>query len=264
MEFINSRDNKTIKHISKLIKSSRYRSRENEFTVEGIRLCDDALRSDAKIVCLIYTESAYKKYTDKIDSFISASDRSYIVSDGIFSSICDTKTPQGVLFVVKALDKTELMGKINKENGVILALDSIQDPANLGTILRSAEAFGVDNVVLNSRCCDIYSPKVLRGSMGAVFRVNFFVTEDLKGFICDFNKNGTSYAAVLDSTSRELTDIVFDDNTLIAIGNEGNGLDKDIIDSCKCNLYIGMKGQAESLNASVAASIILWEVSKSI
>lgn len=264
MEYINSKDNRTVKHISKLVKDSKYRKRSGAFTVEGIRLCDDAIRSKINIDTFIYTEDAYRKYKDKIDAFIPYCNRVCICSEHIFSSICDTKTPQGVLFVIKALDKCECSGKMNKENGIVLALENIQDPSNLGTILRSAEAFGVDRIVMSDNCCDIYSPKVIRGSMGALFRIEFEILNDLPKYINDFNSCGTSYAAILDRDSKHLKDMTFEGRSLIAIGNEGSGLTEDTSGACSEHLFIDMKGSAESLNAGVAAGIILWEMSKYI
>ena len=125
----------------------------------------------------------------------------------------------------------------------------MQDPVNLGTILRTAEALGVDLVVLTRDCCDIYAPKVARGSMGAVFRLPFHITDDLPGLIERFNAFGISYAAVLDETSVSLNDCTFE------------GAPKTI-KACTHRLYIPMRGDAESLNVSAAASIILWEMTK--
>lgn len=262
MDYITSKENKIYKQISKLNKASKYRKSEGFFVVEGIRLCDDALRSGAQIETCLFTKSMYDKHKDKIDSYMSCVKSSFCCENSIFSGVSDTKTPQGVLFVVKTLDKSPYVGKINKYNGIILALESIQDPTNLGTILRSAEAFGVENIVLSEDCCDIYSPKVVRGSMGAIFRTNFEIVSSLCSFINEFNCVGASYAAILDDEAKKLSETKFDKPCCVVIGNEGNGLSTDTINACSNKIFIDMKGQAESLNASVAASIILWEMSK--
>lgn len=259
MEFITSKDNKRIKSIKKLISSSSFRREEHRFTAEGLRLCDDALQSGAEIDAAFFSESFFEKHPDFVDRAKSVASSCFLLKNSIFSTLCDTKTPQGVLFVIKTLDKTPDFDKMNK-NGKVVVLDNVQDPANLGTILRSAEAFGVDLVVLGSDCCDIYAPKVIRGSMGAVFRQRFVITDDLPGFIRRFNAFGTSYAAVLDRESTPLSACDFSSSTLCAVGNEGNGLSEAVIAACSRKVFIPMKGGAESLNVSAAASILIWEM----
>ena len=261
MDIIKSKDNKNIKYISKLGTSAKFRREEQKFVVEGARLCTDAVKSSADIDIFVYSESAYSKYNDIVKSIAKVAHNTICVDDRIFCALSDTKTPQGVLCVVKTLDKQSYFDKI-RENGIIVALDNIQDPSNLGTILRSADALGIDMVVLSSDCCDIYSPKVARGSMGAVFRIPFLITDNLAGFINKFNEYGTSYACVLDESAVTIDKVTFKSPVISVIGNEGNGVSQPVIDACKSKLYIPMKNNAESLNAAVAASIIMWEMIK--
>lgn len=261
MDIIKSKENKTIKYIGKLISSSKFRREEGRFVVEGVRLCEETLKNDINVDILLVSLSASDKYSEIIYKLKSISHTTLIVDDRIFSGLSDTKTPQGVLCVVKTLDKQSYFDTIIK-NGIILALDNIQDPSNLGTILRSADALGVDGVVLSRDCCDVFSPKVVRGSMGAVFRIPFIITDDLAGYIKDFNSYGTSYACVLDDTAVTVNETEFVEPSLSVIGNEGNGVSKAVIDSCSKKIYIPMHNNAESLNAAVAASIIMWEMVK--
>lgn len=261
MDIIKSKDNKTIKYIGKLLSSSKFRRDEQRFVVEGVRLCEEVLKNNADVDYLVFSQSALNKYADIIDNLSSVSSHKLCVDDRIFSGLSDTKTPQGVMCVVKTLDKKSHFDTI-KQNGIVLALDCIQDPSNLGTILRSADALGISAVVLSHDCCDVYSPKVVRGSMGAVFRIPFFITNDLPAIIGDFNKYGTSFACVLDETAVQVNDVKFSKPVLSVIGNEGNGISKAVIESCTHKLYISMKNNAESLNAAVAASIIMWEMVK--
>ena len=261
MRRISAKDNRLIKHISKLSKSSKYRVQSSEFIAEGARLCEDAFLSDCDIALLIISDFARGHYSSTIKRLENKARNSYIVSDSLFSKISDTKNPQGILCVIKTLDNPTLFDKI-KSNGKFLALDNIQDPSNLGTILRTAEAVGIDGVILSSDCCDIYSPKVVRGSMGAVFRLPCRVTETIADFL-NSHKDIVSYAAVVSSNAQKLTEIDFTENTVCAvIGNEANGLKQSTLDACSCSFTIPMKGRAESLNASVAASIIMWEMVK--
>lgn len=261
MELITSKDNKRIKTVKKLISSASFRREEHRFTAEGLRLCSDALQSGADVDAAFFSEEFMEKHPDFVARTKSVVSSCFLLKNSIFSTLCDTKTPQGVLFVIKTLDKTPYFDKMNK-NGKVVALDNVQDPTNLGTILRTAEAFGVDLVVLSSDCCDIYAPKVIRGSMGAVFRQPFLIADDLPAFIRRFNTFGTSYAAVLERDSTSLTQCDFSAATLCAVGNEGNGLSDDVIAACSRKVFIPMKGGAESLNVSAAASILIWEMIK--
>lgn len=261
MELITSKDNKRIKTIKKLISSASFRREEHLFTAEGLRLCDDALKSGVDVDSAYFSEGFAQKHPDFVERTKSVIPSCFLLKNSIFSVLCDTKTPQGVLFVIKTLDKTPDFDKMNK-NGKVVALDNVQDPTNLGTILRSAEAFGVDLVVLSRDCCDIYAPKVIRGSMGAVFRQPFLIADDLPAFIRSFNEIGTSYAAVLERDSAPLSECGFSSATLCAVGNEGNGLSDPVIAACSRKVYIPMKGGAESLNVSAAASILIWEMIK--
>ena len=259
MDIIKSKDNKTVKYISKLISNTKFRKEESRFVIEGTRLCEDAVKSGACVETLVYSASAFDKYNGIISRISDIADKTVCVDDRIFCALSDTKTPQGVLCVVKTLDKLSHFDTI-KNNGLLLALDNIQDPSNLGTILRTADALGISGVVLSSDCCDIYSPKVVRGSMGAVFRIPFYITDDLSKFINDFNGYGKSFACVLDDTAVSLSEVNFSAPALAVIGNEGNGVSCDVINSCQSKLYIPMHNNAESLNAAVAASIVMWEM----
>ncbi len=257
---ISSKDNPLIKHIIKLNKSSKYRRVNGEFIAEGLRVCRDAALSDAKISALIITDSAQDKYAEDTALLSDKADKTYVVSESVFEHICDTKSPQGVLCIIKTLDNPFLFGKI-KSNGKFLALDNIQDPSNLGTILRTAEAIGIDGIIMSADTCDIYSPKVVRGSMGAVFRVPYTVVSSIAEFLSE-HKELNSYAAVVDSDAYSVTEIGFTEPCVAVIGNEGNGLKPETVESCDKKITIPMKGRAESLNASIAAGIIIWEMVK--
>ena len=261
MEYISSKENKKIKYIKKLLSSSSFRREEGFFAVEGLRLCEDALRSSVFIAFACFSEDFAQKNPGFVEKTKGFEIECFLIKNSIFCAISDTKTPQGVLFVIKRLDKTPDFDKI-KDNGKILALEGIQDPVNLGTVLRTAEAFGAEAVVLSENCCDVYSPKVTRGSMGAIFRLSIIIVPDLPDFIGKFNVFGQSFAAVLDSGSKSLPDCDLSGPALAVIGNEGSGLTEKTIAACSEKLYIPMRGEAESLNAAVAASIILWEMVK--
>ena len=253
---ITAKDNKTVKNIKKLITHSKYRKEQGLFVVEGIRLCTDAVRSNAEIESFLFTDEALKKHPDVVKMLESCAKNTYKLSPNVFSVLTDTKTPQGVICVVKALDNELQFDTINNK---YVLLQNIQDPSNLGAVLRSADALGFCGVILTSDCCDIYSPKVCRASMGAVFRVPFMICEDECDFVRGFNKIGTSYAAVV-RNGVSITEFDYTGNSLLCIGNEGNGLTDSIVKACTNPVTIPMKGNAESLNAAAAAGIIMWEM----
>ncbi len=260
MTFISSKDNQNIKNAVKLKKSAKYRCKTQSFVAEGVRVCYDAMLSNAEISAFFVTEEASQKNNSKYSELEKYADKTFVVTPEIFSLISDTETPQGFLCVIKALDKINLFDTI-KNGRKFLALDNVQDPNNLGTILRSAEAFGLSGIVMSSDCCDIYSPKVVRGSMGAVFRLPFMTCNSIADFLSE-NPTLNSFAAVVDSDAEPITNVSFNDTCIVVVGNEGNGLKNETIKACKHKITIPMNGKAESLNASTAASIIIWEMIK--
>lgn len=259
MEQISSKENKRIKYLKKLSSSASFRREEGVFVAEGLRLCEDAIKSGVSVISAYCSESFCEKNSGFMRKASFCAKEAFVLKDHLFAAVSDTKTPQGVLFVIKRLDKSLDFDKI-KNNGKVLALETVQDPVNLGTILRTAEALGIDAVVLTRDCCDPYAPKVVRGSMGALFRLPVMITDDLPALIERFNAFGVSYAAVLDKDSVSLSECAFEGAALTVVGNEGNGLTRETIRACTHQLYIPMPGGAESLNVSAAASIILWEM----
>ncbi len=258
MRYITSKDNSIIKNTAKLINSSKFRKQSGLFVCEGLRICYDAMLSGAKIDSVFVTQQAVDKYGEKLSKIIKYADNCFTVSLQVFSHISETKSPQGVLCVIKTLDKSGQFDTI-KDNGKFLALDNVQDPNNLGTILRSAEAFGIDGIVLSEDCCDVYNPKVVRGSMGAVFRLPFTIYKSISDFLFD-NPRIKSYASVVDPNAMSVKTVNFKAPCVIIIGNEGNGIKSETLNSCSERITIPMSGKAESLNASAAATILIWEM----
>ncbi len=259
MQRITSKDNPTVKHIAKLIKNSAYRSDCSQFVIEGVRLCTDALDSNINIATVIVSDFALEKYSLQVERLVEVCESTFVFSDKLFSQISDTRSPQGILCVCNISAK-----KFNIDaKGVYLALEHIQDPSNMGTILRTAEALGVKGVILTEDCCDIYSPKVLRGTMGAVFRLPIHICKNMVQAVKELNsKNVTTIATVVHSNAVFVTSLTDNEKQLCAvlIGNEGNGLQLETINQCAIQATIPMLGRAESLNASVAASICMWEI----
>ena len=176
--------------------------------------------------------------------------------------LSDTQTPQGIFCICRRLDNRLPLGKI-KRNGRYLLLEDVQDPGNLGTIVRTAEAFGIDGLFLTAGCCDLYNPKVLRGSMGGVLRLASARTEDPSGLLACLREKGLSaFACVADAGARPVQQTRLGEGCVCLIGNEGAGLRPETAALCDERITIPMKGRAESLNASIAAAIVLWEMTR--
>lgn len=258
MREITSKDNSLIKYTARLQSSAKLRREDKRFVSEGLRVSLEALNGGVEVETLFVTDDALSKHKNELKPLIDASREVYRIPQKLMGSICDTKSPQGVVCVLKALDNNIDFGTINNK---YILLESIQDPSNLGTILRTADALGVSGVIMTDDCCDIYSPKVCRGAMGALFRVPFVHIPDAPSFIEEFNKAGNSFAAVVRNAS-QLTDADFSGSCLIAVGNEGNGLKDATVSACKYKVTIPMNGNAESLNAAIASGILMWEMMK--
>lgn len=258
-DIIISRDNKKIKYATKLLNLSKFRKQQNKFLIEGIRLCEDAILSGVLIEQAFLTEKVKSKFPDLFSKIMSYSKSSNIISEDLIKFISDTENPQGIVCICNKPDNIDFDYSLSNN---ILALEDIKDPSNIGTILRTAEAFGINHLILSENCCDIYNPKVLRGSMGAAFRIVYKITKSMPDTIYNLNNNGfTSYASVPDKDALCVTKESFKSNKcLMLIGNEANGLKNDTINACNKKITIPMLGRSESLNAAMAASILMWEM----
>lgn len=259
MEKITSVQNPKIKFITKLNNSSRVRREEGLFLLEGLRLCSDVLNSDYKIDELFFTEEFYEKNKELTDKLILKSNKISEITQNISEHISDTKTPQGIFCLCKLLDKLANSNKIDF-NGKYIALENIQDPSNLGAICRTAEALGINGAVISS-CCDIYNPKAQRAAMGSLLRLPITEVEDLPSFLelCKLNGMAT-LASTPDSNAVDIKTLDGLKGAICVIGNEAQGVTESIIGVCDFKVTIKMLGRAESLNASAAASIIMWEM----
>ena len=254
MKVISSKDNAIIKHIAKL-KEKKYRAEYNEFIVEGLRLIKEAVQENAEIKYIVVCDGCdnseiiegHLKYEMARLDFI-------YVPQNIFKMISDVENPQGVLAVIGKKNNEEI--KTNED--LILALDDIQDPGNLGTILRTADSVGLKQILVSKGTADSYNPKVVRSTMGAIFRVNIVVCEDLKETLKELQNK--EYKVMI--TSLKAKNSIYNTNynkKVIVIGNEANGVSKEIQNIADEKVIIPMFGKTESLNASVATGVILYE-----
>lgn len=247
---ITSTANSQIKSIVKLQKSASKRRKEGVFIVEGIRMFKEVPQD--KLVDVYVTEQFYEENKTLFDGV-----KYELVSESVYKEISDTMTPQGVLAVVEQAEYS-LEDMLKAENGLYLVLENIQDPGNLGTILRMSEGAGVSGLILSKDTVDMYNSKVVRSTMGAIFRVPFVYVEDICETVSDLKEKGiTTYAAHLDGEDFYYKD--YTQATCFFIGNEGNGLTDALTALADEKIKIPMCGQVESLNAATAATVLAYE-----
>ncbi|MCL2254312.1 MAG: RNA methyltransferase [Lachnospiraceae bacterium] len=264
---LTSTANPRVKRIIKLNKKAAARTAEQVFVIEGIKLFMEAPEQLIKEVYI--TQSIYTKYiseqnfSDPQQELVNAKllrINYEIVSDDVFARMSDTQTPQGLLCVVRQRH-FDLNGLPFAGNSLYLVLEDIQDPGNLGTIFRTAEAAGVEAVIMSRGCADIYNPKTIRATMGSVFRVGFAYVDDLLFTLEALKAQDIElYAACLDN-SEYYDKLDYRRGTAFLIGSEGHGLKEETKKTAK-NLKIPMGGQVESLNAATATAILLFEAAR--
>ena len=255
MQVISSKDNELIKHIRKL-KEKKERDASNEYLVEGIKIVKEAIQENAKIKQIILCDDCEKTESIPKDLMYEIAKHNCIyVTSKLFKYISEVQEPQGVLAVIEKNngDKT-----IDYTQDIIVALDDVQDPGNLGTILRTVDSVGVNQILVSKGTADSYNPKVVRSTMGAIFRVKIIETSDLIQSIKEMRKHHFKLMVTSLQTDNSIYDIEFN-KKIIVIGNESNGVSKEIQDMADEKAKIPMLGKTESLNASVAAGIVMYE-----
>lgn len=261
IERITSKDNRWIKEYVKLANSKSYRDETGLFAIESVKLVREAFLSGVSFRMLLVTESCLVKRRDGLVPLLSAAKYS-LVAEELESKLSLTKAPQGIYAICEKLDKRLPMDTI-LNNGKFVMLAGLQDPGNVGTIIRTAEALGLSGVFLTADTCDPYHPKVIRGSMGSVFRTPFGIVPDLGRLLEKWRQEEVqTCASVLDKDAVPLNEVRFHEPSVLLIGNEGNGLADKVAAACTDRITIPMRGNAESLNASMAACILMWEMSK--
>ena len=247
---ITSSSNQKYKYFKSLqLKKARYEN--NEFTVEGIKSVRDAINSGCEITALIVS--------DRFDKGIDfGSIPVYEVSEPLFGKLCDTKTPQGIMAVIKMYDNTSFKPDFN---GAYVYCDNVSDPGNLGTIIRTADAAGMSGVILSKGTADIYSPKVVRASMGSFFNITIITDRDIED-LKEYKSSGFSLlgGALTDNTV-DFKECDYKKPVIIIVGNEANGISDEVLKIVK-PVKIPILGKAESLNVSVAAGILMYEWSR--
>lgn len=258
---ITSLHNKEIKETAALLARKKERDRRGLFVVEGPKMFGEAPMERIERVYLAQSAAAqmYEKYGDRLSGLSCET-----VSDEVFVRMSDTKTPQGILCLVRQqhYNIEEILRENKGKRMLFIILEDIQDPGNLGTIFRTAEAAGADGVIMSSWTADIYNPKTIRSTMGSVYRVPFFHVDQMEEAVRRLQKAGVAvYAAHLGGTAAyDACD--YQKSTAFLIGNEAKGLREETAACADARITIPMAGKVESLNAAVASSILLFEAAR--
>ncbi len=255
MQTITSKENALIKQIIKL-KEKKHRDTYCKYLIEGVKLIKEAIQEKAKIDKIIISEDALnssfmqKNVGQDIEKFECIK-----VPNNIFKLLTEVENPQGILAII---DKPLNEEKIDYTQDIILALDDVQDPGNLGTIIRTADSVGLKQIIVSKGTVDAYNSKVIRSTMGAMFRVKIIIAQDFAKTLEEIKQKNYEIMVTSLDAKKSIYDINLK-NKIIVIGNEANGVSKEVINLADEKAIIPMLGKAESLNASVATGVILYE-----
>ena len=251
--------NKTVKLFANLNRSRTFREKNRAFAMEGSRLILDAVGSGVKLRALLWTEKARGQFAAQFAAG-TLPQQTFLISEPLAKEIADTETAQGIFAIAEMLPES---ADLPKHGSRCMLLHCVQDPSNLGAILRTAEALGTDGMYLY-QCCDLYNPKAIRSSMGALFRIPLRRITDTDAFFAHCSTVSLpTCAAVVDRDAQLLGSYDFCRGAVVLIGNEGNGLPQEVSAACDLCLTIPMAPASNSLNAAMAAGLFLWEMAKS-
>lgn len=254
---ITSTSNARIKQLALWNQKAKERRKDGVFIAEGIKMFEEAPAGWIREAYV--SESFYNKVTDaqmkKLDQ------HSYeVVSDTVFQKISDTQTPQGILCVLNQPEYTFMdLGMLRNSQPLMMVLEDIQDPGNLGTILRTGEGAGVTGVIMTRETVDIFNPKTIRATMGSIYRMPFLYVDSIGEAIEKLKRNNIQVYAAHLKGDRSYSELNFTRGTAFLIGNEGNGLKEETAALADTYLKIPMEGRVESLNAAIASAILMYE-----
>ena len=248
---ITSRNNDLIKKV-KSLNDKKFRNQYNQFIIEGDKMINEAIKEKISIE-YIFVEENYEWNNSGIDS-----NRIITVSSSVMEVISSLKNSPGVLAVAEKKTNKNIEEIDLKDEDLFLILDNVQDPGNIGTIIRTADSIGLKYIFIKEGSCDIYNPKVLRSTMGSIFRVECVTFNDSKVLIEKLKQNNIKVYATNLKTDKSIYDVDFK-NSAIIVGNESNGVSEELLELADENIKIPMRGNAESLNVAIATSIILYE-----
>ncbi len=253
MIYIESKDNNLFKNIKKL-KERRFRDKEGLFILEGFRLIEEAIKAKMEIENIIISKDYEQKFQEFLLNNIDLNKKTYLLANYLFMQVASTENPQGIIAVVKKKDNQKTL-----KGDFYLICDKVQDPGNLGTIIRTAHAAGVNGIILTKGTVDIYNDKTIRSTMGSIFYIPIFYDDENYNIIRSLKEEGFSLVATSLAESKNFFEENLKGKTILAVGNEGNGISKELFELADKKVKIPMPGGAESLNVSIATSIILFE-----
>ena len=255
MQSISSKENELIKHIKKL-KDKKERDSSNEYVIEGIKLIQEAIQENVNIKQIIVCDDCDKTESIPKDLMYEIAKYDCIyVTKKVFKYISEVQEPQGILAVI---EKNNSDVEIDYTQDIIVALDDVQDPGNLGTILRTVDSIGLTQILVSKGTADSYNPKVVRSTMGAIFRIKIIESEDLEKTLREIKKHKFKVVVTSLQTENSIYEINYN-KKVIVIGNEAKGVEKNIQELADEKIKIPMLGKTESLNVSVATGIVLYE-----
>lgn len=247
---ITSTSNAQVKYVSGLLKKSKLRNEEKRFVVEGLRMFSEAPKN--RVVKAYATENFCNEHKEIFDGIDYE-----LVADNVFRQMSDTQTPQGVLGVI-SMEEYSINSITEKDNAFIIACEDLQDPGNLGTIIRAGEGAGVTGIIVSKNTVDVYNPKVIRSTMGSLYRMPVVVAEDFYAAIKKMQEKNIKVAAAHLKGTCDYADMYYGNKCAFLIGNEGNGLSDGAAELADILVKIPMMGQVESLNAAVAATVLMY------
>ncbi len=259
-EMIISSSNTIIKEIKSLHRK-RDRWMKKSFFIEGIRAVEECILSNTKIVYLVYSDMLFsiKGGKELFDKISLENYKLNYISDKLFNEISDTEKPQGILAVVE-YDLKKIDEVLKEEGNFLILLDRVQDPGNMGTIIRTADAFGSNGVIVTDGCVDIFNPKTIRSTMGSIFHVPILYYKDTNEAIKDLKENKIKVITTSLNAEKYCFDVDFKTSFALVIGNEASGVSNEVMVDSDLLIKIPMPGEAESLNAAIASSVIMYEV----
>lgn len=243
------------------MQKAKVRREQNVFVVEGIKMFLEApieLIENVYLAEQLWQSEKSDILQAKLNQLEAHNISCEVVADNVFKSVSDTQTPQGVICVVRQ-QEFSLEQMLEVENPLFIVLEDLQDPGNLGTIMRTAEGAGVTGVIMSRNTVDLYNPKTIRSTMGSIFRVPHLYTEDLISTVQQLQKNNVKVYAAHLMNSKDYVEVSYIEGTAFLIGNEGNGLTDELSRVADAYIKIPMQGQVESLNAAVAAALVMYE-----
>ncbi|MTI56466.1 TrmH family RNA methyltransferase [Geosporobacter ferrireducens] len=254
-----SAENAVIKHIKQLSRR-KYRDKHKEYMIEGVRILCDALENRQRIKYAVFCDALYRAAGGEnlLKQLAEQGVKVYHTTEKLYGEIAETESPQGIMAILPRIEMClEQLPK--KKNSFYVLLDRIQDPGNLGTIIRTADSAGVDAILLTKGCVDLYNPKTIRATMGSIFHLPIFMLEDSQEGISFLKNNQIKILTTsLDAVSYHY-EVDYRQDVVIVVGNEANGVSSTWMDAADALVKIPIPGKAESLNVSVAASIVLYE-----